>query len=275
MIPDHAARCAAFKALHDRRETFVIPNPFDAGSARALAASGFKALATTSAGVAFTLGRRDGMVGREEALANARAIIEATELPVSADLENCYGHEPEVVAETIRLAFETGLAGGSVEDASGNERDPIYPREHAVARVQAAVEATRQLPHPFMLTARAEGFLHGQGDLGEIIARLQAFEAAGADVVYAPGLPDLDAVRAVVQAVKCPVNVLMPGRNPFTLQQLAEIGVVRISVGALLSRVALGAVMRAAAEMQEGGTFGWVEQAPLTRDINAIMEGPR
>src|SRR3954454_15243440 len=162
MIPDHAARCAAFKALHDRRETFVIPNPFDAGSARVLAAAGFKALATTSAGAAFTLGRRDGMMSRDEALANARAIVDATELPVSADLENGYGHEPEVVAETIRLAFATGLAGGSVEDATGNERDPIYPREHAIARVRAAVAARRALPHPFTLTARAEGFLHGQ-----------------------------------------------------------------------------------------------------------------
>src|SRR3954454_2207043 len=156
MSSDHAARCAAFKALHDRRETFIIPNPFDAGSARILAASGFSALATTSAGVAFTLGRRDGMVRREEALANARSIVEAVQVPVSADLENCYGHEPEIVAETVRLAFETGLAAASVEDASGNEGDPIYEREHAVARVRAAVAAKRTLPHPFTLTARAE-----------------------------------------------------------------------------------------------------------------------
>ncbi|MBV8915562.1 MAG: isocitrate lyase/phosphoenolpyruvate mutase family protein [Acetobacteraceae bacterium] len=273
MIPDHASRCAAFKALHDRRATFIIPNPFDAGSARVLAAAGFAALATTSAGVAFTLGRRDGMVRREEALANARAIIEATPLPVSADLENCYGHEPEAVAETIRLAFATGLAGGSVEDASGEASDPIYAHDHALARVRAAVEAKRAFPHPFTLTARAEGFLHGRGDLQEVVARLQAFEAAGADVVYAPGLPDLDAVRTVVEAVRCPVNVLMPGRNPFTVEQLRAVGVVRISVGALLSRAALGAVMRAAAEMRDDGTFGWVEQAPPTAEISAMMEG--
>jgi 2-methylisocitrate lyase-like PEP mutase family enzyme len=271
---DHAARCAAFKALHDRRETFVIPNPFDGGSARVLAAAGFEALATTSAGAAFTLGKRDGMMRREEALANARAIVEATPLPVSADLENCYGHDPATVAETIRLAFATGLAGCSVEDASGIAGDPIYRRDHAIKRVKAAVQAARSLPHSFTLTARAEGFLHGQGDLGEVIARLQAFEQAGADVVYAPGLPDLDAVRAVVQAVKCPVNVLIPGRKPFTLAQLAELGVVRISVGALLSRAALGAVMRAARETMEHGTFGWVEETPLTSEINAMMEAP-
>src|SRR3954454_14471754 len=158
MIPDHAARCAALKALHDRRETFIIPNPFDAGSARILAASGFKALATTSAGVAFMLGRRDGMVRREEALANAASIVEAVTVPVSADLENCYGHEPEVVAQTIRMAFGTGLAGGSVEDAIGDAAEPIYARDHAIARVRAAIAAKRGLPHPFTLTARAEGF---------------------------------------------------------------------------------------------------------------------
>ena len=271
---DHAARCAAFKALHDRRETFVIPNPFDAGSARVLAAAGFAALATTSAGAAFTLGKRDGMMSRDEALANAREIVEATDLPVSADLENCYGHDPATVAETVRLAFAAGLAGCSVEDASGTQGDPIYRREHAIERVKAAVAAARSLPHPFMLTARAEGFLHGQGDLGEIVARLQAFEQAGADVVYAPGLPDIDAVRAVVQCVKCPVNVLISGRNPFTLAQLAGLGVVRISVGALLARAALGAVMRAARETLDHGTFGWVEQTPLTSEINAVMQAP-
>ncbi|HYZ64426.1 MAG TPA: isocitrate lyase/phosphoenolpyruvate mutase family protein [Acetobacteraceae bacterium] len=273
MITDHAERCAAFQALHDRRELFVIPNPWDAGSARILEHEGFRALATTSAGLAFSLGRRDGMVRRDEALDNARAIVEATSLPVSADLENCYGHDPATVAETIRLAFATGLAGGSVEDASGDEADPIYARDHAIARVEAAVAAARSLPHKFTLTARAEGFLHGRGDLQEIIARLQAFERAGADVVYAPGLPDLEAVRAVVQAVRCPVNVLIPGRNPFTSAQLQAIGVVRISVGALLSRAALGAVFRAAREMQQHGTFNWVNDTPPTSEVAACMRG--
>jgi 2-methylisocitrate lyase-like PEP mutase family enzyme len=272
---DHAARCAVFKALHDRRETFVIPNPFDPGSARVLAAAGFKALATTSAGAAFTLGKRDGMMTREEALANAQAIVEATSLPVSADLENGYGHDPATVADTIRLAFDAGLAGCSIEDASGNAGDPIYQRDHAIERVKAAIAAARSLPHPFTLTARAEGFLHGQGDLGEIIARLQAFEQAGADVLYAPGLPGLDAIRAVMQAVSRPVNVLIAGRSPFTLAQLAELGVARISVGALLSRATLGAVMRAARETMEHGTFGWVEQTPLTGEINALMQAPQ
>jgi 2-methylisocitrate lyase-like PEP mutase family enzyme len=272
MSPNHAARCAAFKALHDRRETFIIPNPWDAGSARILAAAGFRALATTSAGLAFSLGRRDGAAGRDDTLANARAIVEATELPVSADLENCFGHDPATVAETIRLAFATGLAGGSVEDASGTAGDPIYQREHAVARVEAAVAAARSLPHPFTLTARAEGFLHGQGDLGEVIARLQAFERAGADVVYAPGLPDLDAVRAVVQAVRCPVNVLMRWAAPPSMAELSALGVVRISVGGLLSRVALGAVFDAAREMAEHGTFAWTTTAPPTAQIDAVME---
>ena len=273
MSPNHAARCATFKALHDRRDTFIIPNPWDAGSARILAAAGFKALATTSAGLAFSLGRRDGAAGRDDTLANARAIVEATELPVSADLENGFGHDPATVAETIRLAFATGLAGGSVEDASGTAGDPIYQREHAIARVEAAVAAARSLPHPFTLTARAEGFLHGQGDLGEVIARLQAFERAGADVVHAPGLPDLDAVRAVVQAVRCPVNVLMRLAKPPSMAELSALGVVRISVGDLLSRVALGAVFDAAREMAEHGTFAWTTTAPPTAQIDAVMEG--
>ena len=271
MRSDHAARCAAFKALHDRRDTFIIPNPWDAGSARILQAAGFKALATTSAGLAFSLGRRDGAVGRDEALANARAIVDATDLPVSADLENCYGDDPATIAETMRLAFATGLAGASVEDASGRPDTPIYVRSHALARVEAAVEAARSLPHPFTVTARAEGFLHGQGDLDEVIARLQAFERAGADVVYAPGLPDLDAVRAVVQAVRRPVNVLIRGASPPSLEELRALGVVRISVGALLSRAALTAVTEAAREMAERGTFGWTTATMPTSEISAMM----
>lgn len=273
MTQTHAARCAAFQALHERRETFILPNPWDAGSARVLAAAGFRALATTSAGWAFSLGRRDGAVSRDETLANARAIVDATELPVNADLENGFGHDPADVATTIRLAFETGLAGGSIEDASGLSESPIYTREHAVARVAAAVEAARKLPHKFTLTARAEGFLHGQGDLDEVIARLQAFEREGADCLYAPGLPDMAAVRAVVQAVQSPVNVLMRFNPAPSLADLRQLGVVRVSVGALLSRAALGAVFGAAAEMMEQGTFGWTETVPSTARIDAVMRG--
>jgi 2-methylisocitrate lyase-like PEP mutase family enzyme len=271
MTERHAASCAAFQALHDRRETFIIPNPWDAGSARVLAAAGFRALATTSAGWAFSLGRRDGAVSRDETLANARAIVAATDLPVSADLENGFGHAPEAVAETIRLAFGTGLAGGSIEDATGVPGAPIYAREQAVARVAAAVAAARALPFKFMVTARAEGFLHGQGDLAEIIARLQAFEQAGADCVYAPGLPDMAAVRAVVDAVRCPVNVLMRFNPAPSLETLRALGVVRVSLGGLLSRAALGAVFTAAAEMTQTGTFGWTESVPGTDQINRVM----
>lgn len=273
MTVSHAAKCADFRALHDRRETFILPNPWDAGSARVLAASGFSALATTSAGWAFSLGRRDGAVSRDETLENARAIVAATDLPVNADLENGFGHDPAVVAETIRLAFETGLAGGSIEDASGAADAPIYSREQSVARVEAAVAAARALPYKFTLTARAEGFLHGQGDLGEVIARLQAFEQAGADCVYAPGLPDMAAVRAVVQAVRCPVNVLMRFNPAPSLATLRELGVVRVSVGGLLSRAALGAVFAAAAEMMQQGTFKWTETVPPTARIDAVMQG--
>lgn len=274
MVQSHAARCAAFRALHERPAPFVIPNPWDAGTARVFAHAGFEALATTSAGVAFALGRRDGAVSRDEALANARAIVEATPLPVSADLENGYGHDPATVAETMRLAFAAGLAGASVEDASGDPAAPLYEHDHAVARVAAAVQAARAQPHPFTVTARAEGFLHGRRDLADAIRRLQAFEAAGADVVYAPALPDLDAIRAVVAAVSCPVNVLVAGRDPFTVEQLGSIGVRRISLGGLLSRLALGSVSRAAQEIMERGTFGFVADAMPTPEVNARMAEP-
>lgn len=274
MAQDHAARCAAFRALHERPAPFVIPNPWDAGTARILAGAGFEALATTSAGLAFSLGRRDGAVSRNEALANARAIVDATPLPVSADLENGYGPDPATVAETVRLAFAAGLAGASVEDATGDPADPIYEHDHAVARVAAAVQAARAQPHPFTITARAEGFLHGRCDLADAVRRLQSFEAVGADVVYAPALPDLDAIRAVVAAVSCPVNVLVAGRDPFTVEQLGSIGVRRISLGGLLSRLALGAVSRAAREIIERGTFGFVADAMPTPEVNARMAQP-
>jgi len=253
---------------------FIIPNPWDAGSARMLEALGFEALATTSAGFAFTLGHSDGEVTRDEALAHCRTICEAVNLPVSADLENCFGDEPEVVAETIRLATATGLAGGSVEDATGDGRRPIYDFQHAVERVAAAVEAARALPFPFTLTARAENFLHGINDLDDTIRRLQAFAAAGADVVYAPCLPNLDAIRKVCQAVAPkPVNVLagVKGQN-FPLAEIAAAGAQRISVGAALSRVAISAFLRAAREMKEKGTFEYVNDTATSAELSALLK---
>ncbi len=253
-----ARKGTAFRALHDRPGAFVIPNPWDVGTVRVLEALGFQALATTSAGFAFSLGRRDGSVGRQAALANAREIVDATGLPVSADLENGFGDAPEAAAVTIRLAAETGLVGGSIEDASGDPARPIYEFSQAVERVAAAAEAARALPFPFMLTARSENYLHGRPDLDDTIHRLQAFERAGADVLYAPALPSLEAVRVVCAAVSRPVNVLAGGSSATpSVAALAEAGVKRISRGSALSRVALGALVRAAREILEEGTFGF------------------
>lgn len=271
--PDQAARGAAFRDLHDRPGCFVIPNPWDAGTARILTALGFEALTTTSAGLAFALGRQDNAAGREETLANARAIIEATHLPVAADLENGFGHRPEDAAETIRLAAAAGLVGGSIEDASGDPDRPIYALGHAVERVAAAVEAARALPFPFVLVARAENFLHGRPDLADTIRRLVAFEAAGADVLYAPGLPDLAAVRAVCAAVSKPVNVLASPNLP-AVAALAEAGVRRISLGSGLSRAALAAVVGAGREILERGSFGFLSEALPFARANGYMRGP-
>lgn len=233
-----------FRAPHARAGAFVIPNPWDAGSARILAALGFEALATTSAGLAFSLGRRDGeaALSRADILANARAIVDATPLPVSADLEDGFGARPGDCAETIRQAAGAGLVGGSIEDTTADRRRPIHDAALAVERVAAAVEAARALPTPFLLTARAENFLHGVPDLDDTIRRLQAFEAAGADVLYAPGLPDLEAIRTVCSAVGRPVNVVMGLSGPrYSVAELAAAGVKRISVGGALARAALGA----------------------------------
>jgi 2-methylisocitrate lyase-like PEP mutase family enzyme len=260
-----------FRALHAGPRAFIIPNPWDAGSARILAALGFQALATTSAGFAFSLGRRDGQVTRDEVLEHCRAIAEASDLPVAADLENCFGDEAKIVAETIRLAGSTGIVGGSIEDATGDGR--IYEQAHAVERVAAAVESARALPFPFTLTARAENFLHGHADLEDTIRRLEAFAAAGADVLYAPGLTSLEAIREVCAAVAPrPVNVLagMKGAN-FPVAELEAVGVRRISLGGAMARAALGALMRAGREMKEKGTFGFVEEAAPSAEVNGIM----
>jgi 2-methylisocitrate lyase-like PEP mutase family enzyme len=266
-----------FQALHEGPGAFVIPNPWDAGSARILEALGFEALATTSAGIAFSLGRRDGAgaVSRAEALAVTRQIVDATDLPVSADLENGYGDAPEAAAATIRLAAEVGLVGGSIEDATGDPSHPIYEFDQAVARVAAAAEAARALPFPFMLTARAENFLHGRPDLDDTIRRLQAFAAAGADVLYSPGLRDLETIRTVCAAVSRPVNVLqgLTGGS-FSVEELAAAGARRISVGGSLARAALGGFIRGAREIKEKGTFTYASDAIPHAEVDRYMAGP-
>src|SRR6201996_3605121 len=255
--PLHKAE--AFRALHQRSRIFVVPNPWDAGSAGLLTHLGFEALATTSAGLAFSLGKPDGlsMVTREETLANARTIVAATDLPVTADLENGYGDAPEECAKTIRLAADAGLVGGSIEDATGNPADPIYPLELAVERVKAAVAAARGLEVPFTLTARAENLIYGRPDLKDTIRRLEAFAAAGADVLFAPGLTTREEITAVVRAVAPkPVNVLMGlSKGSFTLDELADLGVRRVSLGSSLARAAYGAFFRAAEEIHGKGSF--------------------
>jgi 2-methylisocitrate lyase-like PEP mutase family enzyme len=272
MAIDQAEKARRFRELHRRSGAFVIPNPWDAGSARLLAMLGFEALATTSAGFAFSAGRPDGPgpTSRDEMLAHCAVIVGASDLPVSADLENCFGDAPGVVAETIRRAAAVGLVGCSVEDTTGDPRRPIYDFSLAVERVAAAAAVARALPFPFMLTARTENFLHGRPDLDDTVKRLKAFEAAGADVLYAPGLPSLDAIRTVCAELEKPVNVLA-GMRPFTVAELAAAGVKRISVGSLLSRVAYGAFLRAAREIKEQGSFASAKEAIPFAEIDAMF----
>jgi 2-methylisocitrate lyase-like PEP mutase family enzyme len=255
-----------FRALHERPGAFIIPNPWDAGTAKLLAALGFEALATTSLGLANMLGRPDSVVTRHEVIENCRTIAAATELPVNADLENCFAHAPEAAADTIRLAAEAGAVGGSIEDFTGDRANPIYQFELAVARVRAAAAVAHALPVPFLLTARAENLLHGSHDLAEAIRRLQAYEAAGADVLYAPGLRNLDEVRRVVSAVKRPFNVVTGWLEPdITATQLAEAGAKRISVGGALSRLALARFVEAGRAMKDMGSFAWMrDMMPIT-----------
>jgi 2-methylisocitrate lyase-like PEP mutase family enzyme len=262
-------KIARFRALH-AGEAFVIANAWDAGSAKILAGMGFPALATSSGACAGILGRRDGEVTRDEALAHARAVVEATDLPVSADLEKGFADAPEEAAETYRRAAAIGLAGATIEDASGDPAQPIYTFDHAVARVAAAAAATRG--SGFMLTARAEGFLRNRPDLDDTIRRLKAFEAAGADVLMAPGLPDLDAVRQVCAALERPFN-FMAGipRRSFTVAELAACGVRRISLATSLYRAAMTGVIAAAREVQAGGTFGYVDTSVPGAELNAYF----
>ena len=262
----------AFRALHERDSAFIIPNPWDVGTARLLAELRFEALATTSAGYAFSVGKQDSTIGREETIAHVVAIVSATDLPVSADLENGFGDAPEIVAETIKLAAEAGLVGGSLEDVSGRVDCRQYEIGLAVDRVRAAAEVVRDLPFRFTLTARAENYLAGRPDLKDTIARLQAYQAAGADVLYAPGLTSKDDIATVVSSVDRPVNVVMGLQGiQLSLSQLSAIGVKRVSVGSALSRAALGAFLRAAREMREHGTFAFAEAAVSYRDINAMF----
>ncbi|QEC74537.1 isocitrate lyase/PEP mutase family protein [Mucilaginibacter ginsenosidivorax] len=269
------ARANEFKMLHQRAGIFVAPNPWDVGSAMILETLGFKALATTSAGVAFSLAKPDGhaSVTREETLQNAKGIISATSLPVSADLENGYGDDPMVCAETINLAANIGLAGGSIEDATGNPADPIYPFALAVERVKAAVKAARNQSHPFTLTARAENLIYGRPDLKDTIARLVAFADAGADVLFAPGLKTRQEIEAVVKAVApLPVNVVMGlSGSSFSLNMLEDIGVKRVSIGSSLIRAAYGAVFRAAEEILQHGTFSYADHATPYGNLNKLF----
>lgn len=268
------SRAKTFQTLHQRDRVLVLPNPWDIGTAQILEVLGFEALATTSAGHAFSLGRRDrpDELTRQEALRHARSIIGATRLPVSADLANGFGDDPDSVAETIRLAGRAGLAGASIEDATGRQDDPIYPFTLAVERVAAAVEAAGRLKRPFVFTARAENYLHGRPDLDDTLKRLDAYASVGADVLYAPGLSSIDDIATVCQAVSKPVNVVMglPGSD-LSVAQLEAAGVRRISLGSSLARAALGAFLRASREVLEDGTFSFARDCPPSREIESFF----
>jgi 2-methylisocitrate lyase-like PEP mutase family enzyme len=264
-MTSQADQARQFLSLHQPGEPLLLPNPWDLGSAKLLASLGFKALATTSSGFAASVGRNDGSVSRDEALVHSAVIVAATDLPVSADLENGYADEPDGVAETIRLGIEVGLAGGSVEDFTGRDEDPIYGHQVAAERVAAAARAAHEGPVHFVLTARAENYLHGRPDLADTIARLQAYQEAGADVLYAPGLRDITDIRRLVREVDRPVNVLAVGGVP-PVPELAEAGVARISVGGSFAFAALGPLVEAATELREAGTYGYAATSAIGRD---------
>lgn len=273
MSVTQADKAKKFRALHEAPGAFVIANPWDAGSARVLAGVGFQALATSSGAKAGVLGKRDGRVSREEALVNARTIVEACDLPVAADLEKGFGDTPDAAAQTITMAADVGLVGGSIEDATGNKDRPLYDLATATDRIAAAVKAARMLSFPFMLTARAEGFLRGVPDLDDVIKRLQAFEAAGADVLFAPGLPDLAAVKKVCGSLKKPFNFMVGIRGKsFTKADLEAAGVKRISLATSLYRAAMTGLLDAAKEVQDKGTFTYLDRTISTPDFNAFMK---
>ena len=267
-----AEKAVAFRALHERPGAFIIPNPWDTATAKLLAAIGFEALATTSLGLANMLGRADSHVTRAEVIDNCRLIAQATDLPVNVDLENCFAHDPGAATEAIRLAGEAGAVGGSIEDYTGDPANPIYEFDIAVARVRAAAAVARALPVPFLLTARAENLIPGRNDMAATVRRLQAYEAAGADVLYAPGLRNLNDVREVVHAVTRPVNVVTGWLDPdITLAQLSQAGAKRISVGGALSRLALATFVKAAQIMQEQGSFVWMREMIGITDLRKML----
>jgi 2-methylisocitrate lyase-like PEP mutase family enzyme len=263
----------SFRALHQRAGAFILPNPWDIGSARLLAHFGFEALATTSGGYACSMGQRDYTLGREAMIAHVATLASATDLPLSADLENGFADAPEIAAETIRLAGAAGAVGGSIEDASGRAEQPIYELALAAERVRAAAESAHALPFPFMLSARAENYLHGRPDLGDTIKRLQAYQEAGADVLYAPGVTSRDDIAALVRSVDRPVNVLMGLKGvSLSLADLSALGVKRVSVGSALARTAYSAFLRASREMREHGTFTFAEETATSREIVDLFE---
>ena len=265
-------KAVRFRALHEGPEVFVIPNPWDAASARLLAGTGFQALATSSAASAAVLGHRDGGLTLDQALAHARTIIEATDLPVSGDLENGFGEAPEVVAGTVKRAAEAGLVGCTIEDSTGKQDRPLYGFSLAVERIAAAAEAAASLPFPFMLTARAHNFLYPNPSLDETIQRLQAFEKAGAEVLFAPGLPDLEAVRSVCSALTKPFNFMVgiKGKS-FSVAELAKAGVRRISLATSLYRAAMSGLLSAIREVKDTGQFAFVERVATTAELNELM----
>jgi 2-methylisocitrate lyase-like PEP mutase family enzyme len=273
-MSNQSEKAHSFRTLHEMPATFVIANAWDGGSARILTALGFKALATSSGASAGVLGRRDGMVTRDEALAHCKAIVDATDLPVSADLEKGFGDTPQAVAETIHLAAGIGLVGASIEDATGDPAKPLFDSSHAQDRIAAAVGAARSMPLPFTLTARTENYLRGNPDLDDTIRRLRSFEAAGADVLMAPGLPDLESVRAVCAALSRPVNFMAGIRGKsFTVTALSAAGVKRVSLATSLYRAAMTGLMNAAKEVAERGTFDYLEDTLETPAINAFLKG--
>ncbi len=267
-----ADKAARFRELHQRPGAFIIPNPWDAGTAKLLAAMGFEALATTSLGVANTLGQ--STISLDAIIENCRMIVEATDLPVNADLENCGADDPKTAARAITRAAEAGVVGGSIEDSTGNREHPIYDFSLAVERVQAAGEAARALPFPFMLTARAENLLHGRNDLDDTIKRLQAFEAVGADVLYAPGVYDAKTIRTVTASLGKPFNLVMGFADPtLTVDQIAAAGVKRISTGGAMERHALNAFLRSAREMKDKGSFSYVRDMAPVKEVRAAFNG--
>ena len=272
-MPTQAEKAKQFQALHLREESFILPNPWDIGTARLLANMGFEALATTSAGYAFSRGLADNCVDREQIILHVAELATATDLPINADLENGFGDTPEIVAETIKMAAQAGAVGGSIEDSINREGDPIYTHDLAVERVRAAVEAARALPFKFMLTARCENYLHGKTDLADTIKRLQAYQDAGADVLFAPGLKTREDIEVLMRSVDRPVNVMMAIQGSTLGQtELGAMGVKRLSVGGSLARVALGAFNRAARELKESGTFGYIDSATPHNELNRIFQ---